>query len=477
MARTTVADVLVDGLARAGAARIFSGPPAADSWLAAAQRRRLAVVEIPDAMSAVVLAAVTGEVGEGPGAAITALDDVPGLVRGLAHAQRDRTPLILITPPGADAGLLTPVVKASLAVDAASAGHWIAHAANLAMTDPRGPVHLAVPDAVVDRATLPVATSCRPAPLPPPEPAMLGALGAALGSANRPVLIAGLECGADDARWIRSFAETLPAPVLATTKGKGALADPHPLALGALAADHPALARADLILLLGVDAGELPPGVLPRDTRVAHIGRARWPDVTFGAEAIGDLALVIEELAPTVRGRPAADWDVAEVDRIKRAVVQASRATPAGRLVALAREAAPVEVVATGDVSALAAWQAVSPREALSPLGAVPAYALLAAVALGLQHAGRAVVSLTSASGLMAGAAMLALAMRLTLPLTVVVLDAPAAMAAPAGLEPTVCGDEAGFARAFSRGLLGRRPAVVAFQLQRGSPVSSTPGS
>jgi acetolactate synthase-1/2/3 large subunit len=468
MARTTVADVLIDGLARAGAARIFSGPRAPDPLRATADRHGVAAVEAPGAMSAVVLAAVTGEVGEGPGGVIAALDDAPGLVRGLAHAQRDRTPLIVLTPAGADAGLLAPVVKASLAVDAASAGHWIAHAANLAMTDPRGPVHLAVDDAVADRATLPVATACRPAPLPPPEPTTLEALGAALASANRPLLITGLECGADDARWIRSFAETLPAPVLATTKGKGALADPHPLALGALTADHPALARADLVVLLGVDAGELPPGVLPRATRIAHIGRARWPDVAFAAEAIGDLALVIEELAPTVRGRPAADWDVAEVDRIKRGIVRAASATPAGRTVALAREAAPAEVLATGDVPAFAAWQAVAPRQALSPLGAVPGYALLAAVAIGLQRPERAVVAVTSPSGLRAGEAMLVLAERLALALTVVVLDAGAAMPAPAGIEPSVCRDEAGFARAFSRALLDGRLAVVAFQPEGG---------
>ena len=44
MARTTVADVLVDGLARAGAARVFVAPGAALTLHAAAQRRSLAVV-------------------------------------------------------------------------------------------------------------------------------------------------------------------------------------------------------------------------------------------------------------------------------------------------------------------------------------------------------------------------------------------------------------------------------------------------
>ena len=466
MARTTVADVLVDGLRRAGAARVFVAPGAAVALRAAAQRRSLTVVEAPDAMAAVVLAAVSGEIGEGPGAAIAGLDDPPGLVRGLAHAQRDRTPLIVVTDAGVDAGLLAPVVKASLVVEPASAGHWIAHAAQLAMADPRGPVHLAVAAGVAEESALPMASSCRPAPLPPPEPASLDAFGAALAAATRPLLVTGLECGADDVRWIRSFAEVLPAPTVSTPKGKGALADPHPLALGALTAGHPTLARADLVILLGVDVGELPPGALPAGTRVAHIGRAAWPSGAFAVEALGDLALVIEELAPYVRARPAADWDVAELDRIKRAITRDATTTPTARLVALAREATPAGTLATGDVPGLAAWQAVGPRETLTPLGATPGYAVLAALAAQLAHPDRRVVAFTTASGLGSGAPALSRAAALQLPLVAVAfgaLDAGITSRIERGGVPLrVCRGESGFALEFSRAFLSGGPVVVA---------------
>ena len=466
MARTTVVDVLVDGLARAGAARIFAAPNAPVTLRAAAQRRALPIVEAPDAMAAGVLAAVSGELGEGPGAALAGLDDTPGLVQGIAHGQRDHAPLIVVTEGGANAGLLAPVVKASLIVEAASAAHWIAHAAQLAMTDPRGPVHVVLGDDVAGEPALPVATSCRPAPLPPPAPASLDAFGAALAAASRPLLIAGLECGPDDAGWIRSFAEALPAPVLVTPKGKGALADPHPLALGALVAEHAALGRADLVILLGVDAGELPPGIVPKGLRVARIGRAAWPGDTFVAEALGDLALVIEELAPHVRARPAADWDVAELDRIKRAVTRAATATPAGRLVALARDATPAGTLATGDVAALAAWQAIGPRETLSPLGAVtPGYAVLAAMAAQLAHPDRRVVAFTNAAGLVAGGQALSRAAALGLPIIVVVLDVPDAgpggWKEVGGVAPLVCRGEPDFALHFARAFLAGRPAVI----------------
>jgi acetolactate synthase I/II/III large subunit len=466
MARTTVADVLADGLARAGTGRVFAASGAPSALRAAAARRALALVDAPDATAAGVLAAVSGEVGDGPGATLGSLDDAGGLVRGLAHAQRDRAPLIVVTAASAEVGLLAPVVKASVVVEAASAGHWVAHAASLAMTDPRGPVHLVVGDGVADEPALPVAAACRPAPLPPPEPASLAALGDALAAAARPLVVTGLECGPDDVRWIRAFAEALPAPVLATPKGRGALADPHPLALGALAPDHPALRRADLLILLGVDAGELPPGSVSGNARVARIGRAPWPDGGFVAEARGALALIIEELAPRVRARPAADWDVAEVDRIKRAVRQAALATPAARLVALVREATPVGTLATADVPALAAWQAVGPRETLSPLGPAPGYAVLAATAAQLAHGDRRVVAFTSARGLAVAEPPLARAVTLGLPVVVVAVDAldPATAAGleRAGVLPLASRSEADFAANFSRAFLSGRPAVLA---------------
>jgi len=451
MAGTTVADVLSDTLARAGVPRVFAVASALAPLVDGARRCGLDVLSVPDAATGGVLAAVTGEIGDGPGALVAGLDDAPGLLRGLAHAQRDRAPMLVLTDAGADAGLLAPAVKASLVVEPASAGHWIAHAVHLAQADPRGPVHLAVARAVAGAPALAVATAVRPAPLPPPAPESLDALADALDAAARPLLVTGLQCGPDEAKWLRAFAEALPAPVLSTAKGKGALPDPHPLALGALATGHPALARADLVVLVGVDATELPPGVVPAGVRVAGIGRCAWPGGGLAAEALGDLALVIEELAPRVRARRAADWDVAELDRIKRAVRREAGATAWGRLVALAREATPAGTLATADVPVLGAWQAVGPREALCPLGrSTSGYALPAAVAAQLTHADRRVVAFTSPPGLAASERAWALAETLGLPLVVVVLGGPGGSV----------GDTA-FAADFARAFVARRPTLV----------------
>jgi len=258
---------------------------------------------------------------------------------------------------------------------------------------------------------------------------------------------------------------------VSTPKGKGALADPHPLAVGALTAGHPALARADLVILLGVDEGELPPGVLPAGTRVARIGRAPWSGGVFVAEALGDLSLVIEELAPYVRARPAADWDVAELDRMKRSLVQAVTSSPEARLVAMAREATPAGTLATGDVPALAAWQAVAPRETLSPLGPTPGYAVLAGLAAQLAHTDRRVLAFTNPTGLAAGGATLRQVWMLGLPLIVVVFgevqtDTAATMDG-AGVELRSCRGEGAFGLELSRAFLAGQPAVIAVRSER----------
>jgi thiamine pyrophosphate-dependent acetolactate synthase large subunit-like protein len=186
----------------------------------------------------------------------------------------------------------------------------------------------------------------------------------------------------------------------------------------------------------------------------------------FVAEASGDLALVLEELAPYVRARPAADWDVAELDRVKRAVTRVQ--TPTARLIAVAREATPAGTLATGDLPALTAWQAVAPRETLSPIGATPGYAVLAALALQLAHPDRRVVAFTAASGLGAGVAVLGRAAALSLPLVVVALGSlnpgSASRMEDDGVQVHTCRGEAGFALQFSRAFLAGRPAMVAVE-------------
>src|SRR5262249_56386966 len=75
--------------------------------------------------------------------------------------------------PSAHAAMLAPVVKGSVIVSADSASHWIAHAAQLALAEPRGPVHLDLPADVAAQAAVPLAANVMPTAAPPPPPAAL----------------------------------------------------------------------------------------------------------------------------------------------------------------------------------------------------------------------------------------------------------------------------------------------------------------
>jgi hypothetical protein len=134
--------------------------------------------------------------------------------------------------------------------------------------------------------------------------------------------------------------------------------------------------------------------------------------------------------------------------------------------VALAREATPAGTLATGDVPALAAWQAVGPRETLSPLAPTPGYAVLAAVAAQLAHGARRVVAFTSTPGLGSGMPALRLATTLGLPLVVVTLGALDAETVSrierSAIPVRLCGGASSFALEFSHAFLAGRPVVVA---------------
>jgi acetolactate synthase-1/2/3 large subunit len=191
-------------------------------------------------------------------------------------------------------------------------------------------------------------------------------------------------------------------------------------------------------------------------------------------EVVGEIALVIEELAPRLRGRGRADWDVAELDRLKRA--QAAPAPRAAglsrrRVVELAREATPAGTVAALDVPLAEAWQAVAPRELLIPNGvATSGFALPAALAAALAREDRRVLAVGAASGLAAMAGELATLARLALPIVVVALDAQGGaldLARDAGLAAGSADDEAGFRAAFGRAWSAGIPALVAAHVTR----------
>ncbi len=471
MTRHSVAAIVADTLARADVPRVFAACGADATIVDSLRARGSTIVTTAGPTAACIMAAVTAELGAAPGVALVSVrDGVTAVVDGAAHATRDRAGVIVISDAGAESRLLQPVVKASVVVEPASAAHWIAHAVQAALGHPRGAVHVGIASGVASASAVPVGTTVQRSPEPVPPRDALDALAEAIAGASRPVLIAGLETTSEDAMWIRALAESLPAPVLTTAKGKGAVPDPHPLVLGLLASDHPLLAQADLLITLGVDPVEVTPRVWP--SGVTRIAVARAP---HEEALVADIALVLEELAPRLRGRMQADWDVAALDRMKR-VSTASAARPVltrRRVVELVRQATPAGTILALDVPLASAWSSVAPRECLIPNGvATHGFALPAAIAAALARDRARVVAIGSAAGFDAMAQEWRTATQLGVPIVAIALNDRGAIevsraAESADVAVFSAHDESGFAAVFERAWRANAPTLIDAQLNR----------
>lgn len=459
------ADVLAGVLRQAGAGRAFVTAAAPAVLVDALGRAGLDLVPT-DARSAVVMAAVTGVLTGAPGVVVAGAGERPA--DALAHAAADRAPVILLTGEGpaertlaardeplgrgADAG--PPVVVA----EAAWAAHQAAHACQAALRPPRGPVWLAVRLADAERAAVPVAVEPRAAPPPAPDPRALEEAARRIARADRPAVVAGLGCRDPAAAfWLRPFVEALPAPVVVTRAARGVVPDAHPLVLGRPGDEGAAwvLERADLVLALGLDPLEAARLSLRAPVlAVGPLGGAGLPGV--GGEVVADVATVLEELAPAVKGRSRSDWDVGALDHRKRA----SRPAAPG----LARLARPA--VAAGAVIACepdervapveAGWPALAPLELLAAAAPVPGFAPAAALAAALALPDRRALAVTTPEALAAAGDLLRLAAARRLDVTVVVLGT--VDPDPPGVEVRRPADADALAAALGR----PGPAVVA---------------
>jgi acetolactate synthase-1/2/3 large subunit len=460
----TVADLIVDGLVRAEVGRLFGVPGGGSNLeiLEAARARGLQFVLGHQEWAATIMAAVTGDLTGRPGVVLSTLGPgVTASATGLAHASLDRSPVIYISDRHPTAVLeyashqyldhaahVGPIVKGSVTVTPDSASHWVAHAVRLALAEPRGPVHLDLPADVAGRSAVPVATDLGPSPPAALDGVRVEEAARMIRAARRPIVIAGLGCRTADAKWLRAFAEALPAPVLTTYKAKGAIPDPHPLALGIFtggALEEPLVRRADLIITFGLDTVELIPRRWSYDAPVLSLTRSpsteprlRAPGggayFTPALEVVGDPGTILEDLAPRLMPRGTrADWDVAEVDRLRRERLAALEIPVPGlaphRVVQMTRELTAAGSIATVDAGAhmfqaTTYWQALEPGELLISNGlATMGFALPAAIAAQLVHPDRRVVCFTGDGGLMMVAAELETVARLRLPILIVVFD------------------------------------------------------
>jgi acetolactate synthase-1/2/3 large subunit len=455
----TTADLMVESLVRAGVARLFATrrDGSTSELIKAARRVDLPIVACRHESAACLMAAVTGELTGRPGAALSSECGVAASAAGIAHAWVDRSPMLHLCEHSASpkreyarhqaldaTALLSPIVKGSVTAEAASASHAVAHAVQLALAEPRGPVHLDVTADTARQWAVPMALHVHPPPTAAPDPGALERAAGMVLAAERPLVIAGLHCRTSDAVWLRAFCEAMPAPVLTTVKAKGAIPDPHPLSMGVWgdsALDATLVERADLLITFGLDSVEAEGRRWANGAAVLSFSRSASSSVigvreagkpsTPSHEVVGDLSSILEELAPRLIGRSRADWDIVEVERLRtarrRAVAGALSGFGAQRAIQLTREFTPAGSIASADAGALSAaaaahWQATEPGEFLASSGLEPSgFALSAAIAAQLVYPARRVVCFTERHALLAVAAELETVARLGLPITIVV--------------------------------------------------------
>lgn len=329
--RKTTADLLAESIKLAGIGHIFGYPGDPNlEFMEAARCNGTKFVLTRREGTAAFMADAYGQLTALPGICMSTLG--PGstnLVNGVANAWLDRSPMIAIsgqmhsgkqatfTHQNVDHGLIfSPISKWTARIGPDSAATVIRKAFRTAVDERPGPVHLTMSinegQAVATDADL---------QLPPLKPVSQALQVFATGEqfdpvkmlkrASRPVIVAGMAAarlGAASA--LTKFAETAGIPVVVSPKGKGVLAEDHPMFAGTL--DMACnkyiwdfLAGADLVLCIGFDAVELiKPWSVPAP--VIHIDAVANTDQIYPAaiELVGAVPAIVDALCDAWTGAP-----------------------------------------------------------------------------------------------------------------------------------------------------------------------------
>jgi acetolactate synthase-1/2/3 large subunit len=407
--------------------------------------------------SASFCADVTGRLTGRPGLCIATLG--PGatnLATGVGSAYLDRSPMIAITCNlNTDQlgrrlqmyidhhALFAPITKASLPLRTGSIAETLEKAIGLALSEPRGPVHLDLPE---DVALAPVAAADQPPEIPqgrgtpPAADARIEEAAAVLARAKRPVAVIGTNAmRMDGVDLLRTFVERHTIPFATTTMAKGLIDEDHPLSIGCIERARRQMQRrflqsADLIVGLGYDTvesefeawiGDVP--LLQVDIEHADIDNS----VELAHDAIGDLNQSLRLLSE--RDAIPNDWSGDDI-RAHRAAFQASLRPPADsfcphQAIDAVRKVLPRDGILAFDVGAhthqiASQWTTHAPGTFLITNGwSSMGFGLPAAIAAKLANPDRPVVCLLGDGCFQMTCGEIATAKRLGLALPVVVLD------------------------------------------------------
>src|SRR6516162_8740556 len=452
---STSVEVLATAFKEAGTPFIV-GHPGGESveLMEAARQRQMRFLLMKQEVAGAMLASTWGDITGSPGICMsTRGPGATNMVNGVAHAYLDRSPLIAITDsysrPTYEVGLrqrlnqiaiYEPIVKWSTTIDAKVVRQQVRRAMRTATGAPPGPIHFELPQSETTReagdylAEPPLVANLV---FPGPDRADLKPALDMIKRSRRPVLLVGLGvywCKAS-AEFV-TFAEKLGAPVLTTTKCKGAIPEDHPLRAGCIIGgliERELVNESDLIVTVGLDAVELQPKPWPYKLPVLSLASIPSVDAFVPAdpEIIGDLKPLLArltELAPE-----GTNWGEKAARKFRVQVANALDTPVTGlspqRAVEIARAVMPRNTVATCDAGAsrllvVQKWESYGPREFLTSNGlASMGYAVPGALAARMAYPDRPVVAFTGDGGFLMTVAELQTAQRENLPIIVLVFD------------------------------------------------------
>ncbi len=292
-------------------------------------------------------ARASGKVGvcmttSGPGAT--------NLVTGILNAYMDSSPVVAISGQvstsllGMDAfqeadmlSIMLPITKHNFIVQRVQELPKVVRMAFLiAKTGRPGPVHIDFPrDVQTKKADVEIPAQVELAKhvrLDPKPYEVLRAINLIL-QAERPLIMAGggvIHSGASPE--LIELAELLPAPVVTTLMGKGAIPEDHPLALGMLGmhgrmAANLAVTECDLLIAVGVRFSDRSTGdvryfapkakIIHIDIDPVELGKIVKPDVVIRADAKRALRNILSALRERLRKGGGEEW-IKRVQHMRR---------------------------------------------------------------------------------------------------------------------------------------------------------------
>ena len=413
---------------------------------------------------AVIMASAAAELTGSIGVALTTKGPgVASAANGAACALLDRAPVILVTDGFTEQqsafithqfidqkALLAPVTKGHSRLDDKGVVSEINRLISLAMTAPRGPVHVELTGSVAKRHVL---ESKAQRIMPEYHSKLDNLVGLTTAheliiKASKPVIVIGLEArDSDTAAATRQLIDRSGYPALTTYKAKGVISDYHPQYAGIFTggtSESACVSQADLIILIGVDPVEFVLQKWRYQAPIIDISVIEYP-VHYIKPDVGIYGHISPNVSALTDKIPACrtDWTLSNVEILRhdmyqalqcrsdqgigaQDVVEIALASALASQAAFEKEKLPLITVDAGAhmFSAMAFWPCEESFDVLISNGlATMAYALPAAIAASMKIPDRMVVAFTGDGGLLMCLGELSTAVEQDVPIIVIVFN------------------------------------------------------